>query len=358
MRSSCGLLGKHAQRADRRVIRRRRVSHVHHHRNRSEIADQTQHVDHALLAESIDRAAVSRVADAAGPEQLVAEVIRGLLVIGHAVRAMPLGNRVRDAAIEAGFQRQRVMDAPFELLRPLARDDQHHEFAQPGLQRALVAQVFAHFLKAVHQLGAAQQRNERSAHAAARPGSELCGSLFLRWRHALGRQRRHAVLDHAFLRLSSSANALVARSRQPASGAPERPPRASISRLAKTGPRICPVANAAVMAAISPAPCAPPTCRASCMPTLVTTMKLPPTQSAATRTPPIPGIANGAPTPRAITSWLTAHKRRYGECRERTATASVDATAAAPKTGQAQPNTAGSAISSRAIAGIKVAGMM
>ncbi len=59
-----------------------------------------------------------------------------------------------------------------------------------------------------------------------------------------------------------------------------------------------------------------------------------------------------------MTNWLRAHSRRFPTTRIAAPAKSVDAIAATPKIGQAQPKTSGSGTSVRAIAGTKVAGMM
>ncbi|MNC97393.1 hypothetical protein D3C83_150400 [compost metagenome] len=69
-------------------------------------------------------------------------------------------------------------------------------------------------------------------------------------------------------------------------------------------------------------------------------------------------MTSGLATPSAMTQALAIHSRRPLSTRAKPPASRVDAVAAAPNSGQAQPKTAGSSITCFAITGTKVAGMM
>ena len=135
-------------------------------------------------------------------------------------------------------------------------------------------------------------------------------------------------------------------------------PPAPTTRLTLIGPAICPRAKAEVSAAISPVARIPPTLRASCMPTIVITMNVPPTNSAASMIGTMPDQTIGSAMPKAMTRWLATQRRRFVTTLRSIAVARVDPIAAAPKSGQDQPKTAGSRMTCLAMTGKKVAGMM
>ena len=123
----------------------------------------------------------------------------------------------------------------------------------------------------------------------------------------------------------------------------------------------CPAPKAAVIAAIrreADAGSPPATRRASCSPPIVITINVPPTHTAQNISAARLRESISARSPAAITSWAKAQRRRGSMLREAHPTITVDSAAAKPNTGQVHPNTAGSGISSRAIAGRKVAGTM
>jgi hypothetical protein len=124
------------------------------------------------------------------------------------------------------------------------------------------------------------------------------------------------------------------------------------------GPTSWPTANAAVIAATSRGAASPATRRPSCSPVIVTTMKVPPTQSAQRSRVATLVRSAGRSTPAAITTCARAQTLRGGAWRHQRPVATVEAAAASPNTGHVQPNTAGSGTSSRAAAGRNVAGTM
>ena len=65
------------------------VHNIHHHRNRGEVADKPEHIDHALLAELLHRPPISRVGYALVMHKLGAEVIGDLFVNRHGVGPAP-----------------------------------------------------------------------------------------------------------------------------------------------------------------------------------------------------------------------------------------------------------------------------
>ena len=135
-------------------------------------------------------------------------------------------------------------------------------------------------------------------------------------------------------------------------------PATSLALLTSTGPASWPSAKAAVMPDIKRAGTPRERRRASCRPAIVTTMKVPPTHTALTTMAHGPMARLGAMTPAAITHKDPAATRR-GDARGKSLpTATVDSAAAAPNSGQAQPKTAGSATTLRAMTGKNVAGMM
>jgi hypothetical protein len=116
----------------------------------------------------------------------------------HALRPRALRERIGGFSRQSRLERERIVHAPFELLREAPRDDQHRELGEARLERALVAQVLADFLQPLHELRAAQERDEGPAHAAARTGGKLGGGAPLRFGHRFGCEGRHAVV-HAVL---------------------------------------------------------------------------------------------------------------------------------------------------------------
>src|SRR5882762_1983357 len=93
----------------------------------------------------------------------------------------------------------RMMGVPLVLRGPVARGDQDRELLEPLRQRAPEAHVFAELLRAVRQLRAAEQRVERPAHSAARPGRNLLVDLALRAGHV-------AFAQHLEARLAASVH--------------------------------------------------------------------------------------------------------------------------------------------------------
>src|SRR5712691_11182640 len=93
----------------------------------------------------------------------------------------------------------RMMGVPLVLRGPVARGDQDRELLDPLRQRAPEAHGFAQFLRPVRELRAAQQRVERPAHSAARPGRDLLVDLALRAGHV-------AFAQHLEARLAASVH--------------------------------------------------------------------------------------------------------------------------------------------------------
>ena len=136
------------------------------------------------------------------------------------------------------------------------------------------------------------------------------------------------------------------------------PFRCSAIKLTSSGPKIWPTAKAAVIAAIRREAWSGARARASCMPAIVATTNVPPTQRAEITMPAMPGTSTGIATPIAITACDSAQMIRFGRCADNQPAISVETSAALPNIGQAQPNTAGSAMICFAMAGRKVPGMM
>ena len=126
----------------------------------------------------------------------------------------------------------------------------------------------------------------------------------------------------------------------------------------RAGPTIWPIANAAVSAAISFVGEPVAIRLASCVAAIVITMNVPPTHSAETTSDPTLDRSTGAMTPVAITTRLHAATRLGGVSLKSFETATLEAAAASPKAGHAQPKTAGSLTSALAAAGMNVAGRM
>src|SRR5690606_3385936 len=128
------------------------------------------------------------------------------------------------------------------------------------------------------------------------------------------------------------------RSRQPATRMPAATysvvsrlvARCSCVRLKNTGPASCPPAKAAVRLAIRARARGPADACACCIPSIVITMKVPPTHRAATTMLPMPGIRAGSATPIAISSCDNSHSRRREKRLSKTVHASVDNAAASP----------------------------
>jgi len=159
-----------------------------------EIADQADQIHHAAFSEVGERCAVGVLGNSVDVQELAAEVVHRRLVLAHHPRTGTARQRVRGLLRQAGGDSERIVHLPFELLRELARHDEHRKLAQAALERALVAQVLADLLQAPHELGAAQERNERPAHAASRPRSELGRRSSLLFGHRFGGKRRHAIV--------------------------------------------------------------------------------------------------------------------------------------------------------------------
>src|SRR4029078_2134716 len=200
------------------------------------------------------------------------------------------------------------MYAPLELLGPFARDDQHDQLADPRLERALETQVPAHLLPAVHEVRRAKQRNEGSLHAFPRPRGQFVGRLALRRSHHVEGKRRHAVV-HVVTPSLKRKRATVLSTKTAA--AANRVCATPLLWLTQSGPAIWPNAKAAVMAAMSGRARSAATRRASCMPPMVITMKVPPTRTAAIRIPKSPGIMRGSTTPSAMSRAATIHTCRW-----------------------------------------------
>src|SRR5258706_453931 len=331
---------------------------IQHHRHRGEVTHHRGHVDHALLAELLHRPLIACVADAAVAQQFVAEVVGDFLVARHAGRAPSVGERIRRFRLDACLERQRMMNRPLELLRPPARRDQHHELADARFEGVLETQILTHLLQPVHQLRAAQQRNERPEDAAARAARQFVGGAALRLVHLLRCKRRHAIahnLAHGGRSCGnqnaqsesqveadfSSITAVTASSTPAATSAARKSPATLTTMLATIGPAIWPAANAEVIAAISSAADGPATRRASCIPTMVITMNVPPTNSAASVMAASPDAAAGNATPSAMTMWPGDQTRPLPKRRASDPAASVGTNAPVTNIGQDQPNSRG-----------------
>ena len=160
--------------------------------------------------------------------------------------------------------------------------------------------------------------------------------------------------------------ALIFPKRQADSASSAAPPASTCGRLApqraapeaSSGPMIWPAAKADVMTAAARGAALPASRCAASMPDWVMTMNVPPTSSAATMTAAMLCHTATASMPSAITACAPRHTGLSSRaCATRGATRQESA-AARPNSGQAQPNTAGSGMISRAMAGRKVAGMM
>src|SRR5882762_10228013 len=163
-----------------KIFWRRMAVDVEHHRDQRVVARHADQVDDAALAEPLEHRLVSGVAHEFLFVQLGAEVVHGSLVVLHGRRAAPLREVRRDARRKTRLQRERVMRVPLVLRAPVARRDEDREFVQARRQRAVEADVLAHPLRAVGELRAAQQRVERSPHAAPRTARDLLVHLALR----------------------------------------------------------------------------------------------------------------------------------------------------------------------------------
>ena len=166
---------------------------VHHHGDRREITDDTNDVDDTAFCEFPHGAPIGRFGYSFHAKQFVAKLVGDFLVFAHLDRAPALGKRGDELHRQPGLAAERNMDEPFEMLRPLSRNDQHDEFAYPRLERTLKAQVLADLLQRIHQLGAAQQRDEGSLDAPARPGGQRSRGAALGLVHRRFLERRHAV---------------------------------------------------------------------------------------------------------------------------------------------------------------------
>ncbi|MNT59437.1 hypothetical protein D3C72_1969510 [compost metagenome] len=113
--------------------------------------------------------------------QFHAEVVHQRLVVHHGVRPEARRDRVHHGGADALLQRDGRVDGPFHLLVPLPRRHQDGQLRQPRADRAAVAQVLAHALRALHQLRTAYQRHKGTVQRAARAVDDgLGGGLLLR----------------------------------------------------------------------------------------------------------------------------------------------------------------------------------
>src|SRR5258707_606382 len=337
-----------------------RARHVHHHADGDEVAHGRGEIDDTLLAKEAERARVRRIRHGVVAQQLGHEIMDEGLVVRHDRGPLARLQGIERRARHTGLQRERMMDHPFEIVAHVARDAEDRELVQSLRDRIVEAQVLAHALQALEELGAAQERDEWAHHRLARPGDQRPRRFLLGILHPRFVKRRHAI-DHGILGWRggrANANALATRAAPAMTrpGVKPRPPAAR--RLITAGPTPWPAWKDQVIAAMRRRAAGPATRRASCIPAIVTTMKVPPTSSAEAMMPARPGTARGIGTPSAITPCPAIHSARSGRLPRKAAAAKVLAAAAAPKRGHDHPYTAGSGNASRAIAARNVAGMM
>src|SRR5260221_403402 len=335
--------------------------------------DRMPPLDEAKMKDSQKKAAAALIA---GPRKAVVgpfiallrspELLERLQRVGEYLRFdNTIPQRLNELAILSVPRHVRndlewVIHHPFEIVAHVARDAEDRELVQSLRDRIVEAQVLAHALQALEELGAAQERDEWAHHRLARPGDERRRRFLLGILHLRFVERRHAI-DHGILGWRggrANANALATRAAPAMTrpGVKPRPPAAR--RLTTAGPTTLPAAKGEVIAAMRRRAAGPATRRASFIPAIVTTMKGPPTSSAEAMMPARPGTPRGIVTPSAITPCPPVHTARSGRLPRKAAAARVLAAAAAPKRGHDHPYTAGSGNASRAIAARNVAGMM
>src|SRR6266446_2681649 len=172
-----------------KIFGRRMAPDVENHGHQRVVARHADQVDDAALAKALEHRLVGGVAHELLFVQLGAEVVDGRLVVLHGRRAAPLRKIRSDPRRKTCLLRERVMRVPLVLRAPVARRDEDRELVQARRQRAVEADVLAHPLRAVGELRAAQQRVERSAHAAPRTARDLIVNLALRVGQLPDRQR-------------------------------------------------------------------------------------------------------------------------------------------------------------------------
>ena len=112
---------------------------------------------------------------------------------------MPIGCRPSAIASAISLRmpalsRDRIVEGPFEVLRPLARGHQDHELAQRRAHRGVEAQVVAHRARERHHLRAVHQRLEGAEHRPLARRLEVGRGLLLLGRILRGRNGRQAIL--------------------------------------------------------------------------------------------------------------------------------------------------------------------
>ena len=85
------------------------------------------------------------------------------------------------------------MRPPLKLLTPMAGGDDGGEFVDAFIERADETDVFADLLHAVHEFGAAQERDKRAFDFAAWSGGDIGGGFFLCGRHLIFADHGHAL---------------------------------------------------------------------------------------------------------------------------------------------------------------------
>src|SRR5262249_55273151 len=167
---------------------------IEHHRKKCVITGDPHDINHALFAECGHCACIGGIADALITMQLITERVEHLFVSRHFLRTSSVSDGLDDVGRESTLQGELIVRVPLVVLGPVARGDENGELAQTRWQHAVESQVVTHRACAIHHLGTAQQRHERTGDAGFSRRGEFRDRLLLRLRLLALGNRRQAIL--------------------------------------------------------------------------------------------------------------------------------------------------------------------
>src|SRR5881296_1051215 len=140
---------------------------VQGHRYQAVVADGTDEIDDAALAEGVLDALERRVRDAARRQQFRDEVVDGFLVLGHARGALVRGDGIGDGWAQSRFEGEPAMSVELVLRGPLSTGHDDRHLVQSLGDGGPEPHEGAETLDEVAELGASQKRIEGTAEAGA-----------------------------------------------------------------------------------------------------------------------------------------------------------------------------------------------
>src|SRR5258705_12096341 len=140
---------------------------VKRHRHQAVVADGTDEIDDAALAEGVLDALERRVRDAARRQQFRDEVIDGLLVLGHARGALVSGDGIADGWAQSRFEGEPAVRVKLVLRGPLTAGHDDRHLVQWLGDGGPEPHEGAEALDEIAQLRASQKRIEGTAEAGA-----------------------------------------------------------------------------------------------------------------------------------------------------------------------------------------------